>query len=97
MIAKISKYVARTNEAFTQPLKMSSWSRPVERRYSKTPLFLSYTNSMITGSAKRTADMDSKAIERSGKLFVKSTGAGVFMSGGITAGIIDMRLERITP
>ena len=48
---------------------------------------------MITGNAKRTADMDSKAIERRGKLFVKSMGAGVLMSGGI----IDIRFEITTP
>ena len=97
MIAKSSKYVAKTNAAFTYPLKMSIWSRPVERRYSKTPLFLSYTKSMITGSANRTAERDSKAIESSGKLLVKSMGAGVFMSGGIIAGIIVIRFERTTP
>ena len=78
-------------------MKMSNWSRPVERRYSKTPLFLSYTKSMITGNAKRTAEMDSRAIERSGKLLVKLTGAGVFMSGGIIDGIIVIRFERTTP
>jgi hypothetical protein len=37
--------------------------------------------------------MDSRAIERRGKLFVKSMGAGVFMSGGI----IDIRFEITTP
>jgi len=52
---------------------------------------------MITGKAKRTADMDSKAIERKGKLLVKSMGAGVFMSGGIIDGIIDIRFEITTP
>jgi len=78
-------------------LKISSWSRPVERRYSKTPLFLSYTNSMITGNAKRTAEKDSKAIERSGKLPTKSMGVGVFMSGGIIDGITVIRFERTTP
>jgi formate/nitrite transporter FocA (FNT family) len=76
---------------------MSSWSRPVERRYSKTPLFLSYTKSIIAGSANRTAEKDSKAIEMSGKLFVKSMGAGVFVTGGFIAGIIVIRFERITP
>jgi hypothetical protein len=76
---------------------MSNWSRPVERRYSKTPLFLSYTKSMITGNAKRTAEKDSKAIERRGKLFVKSMGAGVLTSDGIIDGIIVIRFERTTP
>ena len=76
---------------------MSNWSRPVERRYSKTPLFLSYTKSMITGKAKRTAAIDSKAIESRGKLFAKSMGAGVFTSDEITDGIIVIRFERITP
>jgi hypothetical protein len=76
---------------------MSSWSRPVERRYSKTPLFLSYTKSMITGIAKMTAEKDNKAIERSGKLLVKSTGAGVLMSGEIIDGIIVIRFARTTP
>ena len=76
---------------------MSSWSRPVERRYSKTPLFLSYTKSMITGNAKRTVDNDSKAIERSGKLLVRSMGAGVLMAGPIIDGIIVIRFERTTP
>jgi hypothetical protein len=52
---------------------------------------------MITGNAKRTAAIDSKAIERRGKLFVKSIGAGVFMSGGIIDGIIDIRFEITTP
>ncbi len=76
---------------------MSVWSRPVERRYSKTPLFLSYTKSMITGNAKRTAERDSKAIERSGKLLVKSMGTGVFISEGIIDGITVIRFERTTP
>ena len=71
---------------------MSNCSRPVERRYSKTPVFLSNTKSMITGNAKKTADKDSKAIERSGKLFDKSMGPGVIKSGGI----IDIRFENIT-
>jgi len=52
---------------------------------------------MITGNANRTAERDSRAIERSGKLLVKSMGAGVFMSGGIIVGIIDIRFERTTP
>ena len=52
---------------------------------------------MTTGNANITADMDSKAIERSGKLLVKSMGAGVFMSGGIIDGIIVIRFERTTP
>jgi type III secretory pathway component EscV len=52
---------------------------------------------MITGSENRTAERDSRAIERSGKLFVKSKGAGVFVSGGIIAGIIVIRFERTTP
>lgn len=76
---------------------MSIWSRPVDRRYSKTPLFLSYTYSMITGKAKSTPERDNKAIERRGKLLVKSTGTGVFISGGIIWGIIVMRFERTTP
>ena len=76
---------------------MSSWSRPVERRYSKTPLFLSYTKSMTTGNANITAERDSKAIERSGKLLVKSMGTGLFMSGGLIEGIIVIRFERTTP
>jgi len=76
---------------------MSSWSRPVERRYSKTPLFLSYTNSMTTGNANITAERDSKAIEMSGKLFVKSMGAGELELGGIIVGIIVIRFERTTP
>jgi len=52
---------------------------------------------MITGNAKRTADKDNKAIERSGKLLVKSMGTGVFMSGGIIDGIIVIRFERTIP
>jgi hypothetical protein len=52
---------------------------------------------MITGNAKRTADKDSRAIERSGKLLIKSRGAGVFISGGISDGIIVIRFERTTP
>jgi hypothetical protein len=52
---------------------------------------------MITGNAKITAEKDSKAIERSGKLLVKSTGTGVFMLGGIIEGIIVIRFERTTP
>jgi len=52
---------------------------------------------MIIGNANRTAERDSRAIERSGKLLVKSTGVGVFMSGGIIDGIIVIRLERTTP
>ena len=75
---------------------MSNWSRPVERRYSKTPLFLSYTKSMITGKAKRTAAIESKAIESRGKLLAKSMGAGV-TSDVITDGIIVIRFERTTP
>jgi len=76
---------------------MSSWSRPVERRYSKTPLFLSYTKSMTTGKENMTAEKDSKAIERSGKLLVKSMGIGVLMPAGIIDGIIVIRFERTTP
>ena len=76
---------------------MSSWSRPVERRYSKTPLFLSYTKSIITGNENRTAERDNKAIEMSGKLFVKSMDAVVFVLGGIIEGIIVIRFERTTP
>jgi hypothetical protein len=52
---------------------------------------------MITGNAKRTPERDNKATERSGKLLVKSTGIGVFMSGGIIEGIMVMRFERTTP
>jgi len=54
---------------------------------------LSYTKSIITGNAKRTAAIDNKAIERRGKLFVKLMGVGVLMSGGI----IDIRFEITTP
>jgi hypothetical protein len=52
---------------------------------------------MITGSANRTAERESRAIERSGKLFVKSMGAGVLVLGGIIDGIIVIRFERTTP
>jgi hypothetical protein len=52
---------------------------------------------MITGNANITAERDSKAIERSGKLLVKSIGTGVFISGGIIDGIIVIRFERTTP
>jgi hypothetical protein len=48
---------------------------------------------MITGNAKRTADKDNKATERSGKLLAKSMGTGVSMSGGI----MDGSTERTTP
>jgi hypothetical protein len=51
---------------------------------------------MITGNAKRTAERDSNAIDRSGKLLTKSMGAGV-LSGGIIDGIIVIRFERTTP
>jgi hypothetical protein len=53
---------------------------------------------MTTGNANITAERDSKAIERSGKLLVKSMGIGVlFMSGGLIEGIIVIRFERTTP
>jgi hypothetical protein len=52
---------------------------------------------MITGRAKSTADIDSKATERSGKLLVKSMGTGVFTSAGTIEGIIVIRFERTTP
>jgi len=52
---------------------------------------------MIAGNAKRTAEKDSTAIERSGKLLVKSIGAGVFTSGGIIDGIIDIIFDITTP
>jgi len=52
---------------------------------------------MITGRAKSTADIDSRAIERSGKLLVKLIGIGVSMSGGTIEGIIVIKFERTTP
>jgi hypothetical protein len=52
---------------------------------------------MITGNAKRTADKESSAIDKSGKLLTKSMGVGVLMSGGIIDGIIVIRFERTTP
>jgi hypothetical protein len=72
---------------------MSSWSSPVERRYSKTPLFLSYTKSIITGNEKRTADSERRATDRTGKLLEKSIEAGVTE----LEGIIDIMFDRIIP
>jgi hypothetical protein len=74
-------------------LKISSWLSPVERRYSKTPLFLSYTNSITTGSEKKTADSERRATERTGKLFDKSIGEGLTEPDGM----IDIMFDRITP
>jgi hypothetical protein len=52
---------------------------------------------MITGNANITAESDSNATERSGKLLVKSIGTGVPISDGTNDGIIVIRFERTTP
>jgi hypothetical protein len=76
-------------------LKISNWSRPVERRYSKTPLFLSYTNSITTGSEKRRADSERRATDRKGKLFIKLI--DVLAGLAESAGTNDNMLARTTP
>jgi hypothetical protein len=76
-------------------LKISSWSRPVERRYSRTPLFLSYTNSITTGSEKRRAESERIATDRIGKLFIKSI--GVLAGLAELAGMNDNMFDRIVP
>jgi hypothetical protein len=74
---------------------MSSWSRPVERRYSKIPLFLSYTKSITTGREKSSAESERKATEMIGKMFVNSLG----VLTGLTelAGIRVIMFDRIVP
>lgn len=76
---------------------MSIWSSPVERRYSKTPLFLSYTKSITTGNEKKTPDIDRRATDRKGKLLVRSIGEGVATSDGIIVGMIVIRFDKTIP
>jgi hypothetical protein len=73
--------VAKSREAFTYPLKISSWSRPVDRRYSNTPLFLSYTNRITTGVEKIVAERERKATDRTGKMLVKPTDVWIGIVG----------------
>ena len=76
---------------------MSIWSSPVERRYSNTPLFLSYTKSITTGNEKKTPDIDKRATDKKGKLLAKSIGEGVAISDGMIVGMIVIKFDKTIP
>ena len=95
MFEKARRILASDNDAFTYPLYTSSWSRPVERRYSRTPVFLSNTNSITTGVEKMSVDMETIATDTSGMLFIKSI--DVFSRVIKSAGMKDGIFEKIAP